>query len=302
MNILIYPHGPLALNDGGITVQYYLAKLLEENGVNVRIHPVYGSVENNIFDKYYNNEFDLNDCFVIYCEGIIGNPLNSKKIIRWMLSPLGKNVDYYYLNTWSKDELVYYFNSESRFTDNKIYKLLTTLYINPDIKNLGYEKQGHCHSFRKIHFYNKIENIHPDNSYEILRNVSQQECIDIFNKHKYFTCYDPLTFLMVISVLCGCIAIVYPVEGLDKNEWLKNTYIGEYSEKTKRHIYGIAYGNSKEEIEFAELTISLAKDQWENDISKFYKNHISSFIEDLKNFEFNLNTIENNYLKNPPDH
>jgi len=295
MNILIYPHDPFMLHSGGVTVQYYLAKLLDEHGINVKIYPSHGTTQNEIFNKF--GSFEIDDCFVIYCEGINGNPLNSKKVIRWMLSPLGKNIPYNTLYSWGKDELVYYFNYESRFTDDRIHKMLTTLYINPQIKNYNFVKENHCHSFRKTHFYKTINNIHPNDSYEIPHTISQENCINYFNKYKYFTCYDPLSFLIVISVLCGCIAIVYPVENLDKQNWLKNTYIGEYIIKTNKPLYGIAYGNSQEEIKFAENTIGLAKEQWENDIKNYYKKHISSFINDLCNFENNLNTIDNNYLK-----
>jgi hypothetical protein len=285
------------LHSGGITVQYYLAKLLDEYGINVRMYPSHGTTENCIFNKFYNNDFEINNCFVIYCEGIIGNPLNAKKVIRWMLSPLGKNIPYHTVNTWSKDELVYYFNHESKFNDEKIHKMLTTLYINPEIKNYGFLKEGHCHSFRKIHFYGTINNIHPPHSYEIPHTISQDDCIKYFNKFKYFTCYDPLSFLIVICVLCGCVPIVYPVENLSKDEWLKNIFIGDYIKQTSKPLYGIAYGNDPEEIKFATNTIELAKEQWENDISFYYKKHINSFINDLLNFENNLNTIENNYLK-----
>ena len=49
MNILIYPHFPFAIHDGGITVHYYLAKLLDDRGMNVRIYPAHETIENNIF-------------------------------------------------------------------------------------------------------------------------------------------------------------------------------------------------------------------------------------------------------------
>lgn len=296
MNILIYPHDPFMLHSGGITVQYYLAQLLDEYGMNVRMYPSHGTTENIIFNKFYkDDDFEINDCFVIYCEGINGNPLNSKKVIRWMLSPLGKNVPYDWLYTWSKDELVYYFNSESRFTDNLKHKLLSPLYINPEIKNFNLIKEGHCHSYRKTHFYKTINKIHPENSFEVSRVISQEDCIIFFNKYKYFTCYDPLSFIMVISVLCGCITTVYPLEDLTKNEWIKNIFISEYIQQTNEPLYGIAYGNTPEELEFATNTIHLAKEQWSL-IFTYYKKHIISFINDLVNYESNLNTIQNNYL------
>ena len=59
-------------------------------------------------------------------------------MIRWMLSELGKNVPYEHVNTWGKNELVYYYNSELKFNNfperiGTIYKLLTTIYVNSSI-------------------------------------------------------------------------------------------------------------------------------------------------------------------------
>ena len=117
-NILIYTHmSNFSFEDGGTVVQYYLAQILEEYGHMVRIYPSSGiKTPNNIFSKFYNNDFPKDDnTVVIYCEGTQGNPLNAKNVVRWMLSELGQNVPYDWVNTWGKNELVYYFNSELKF-------------------------------------------------------------------------------------------------------------------------------------------------------------------------------------------
>jgi len=302
-NILIYPHLPFNLLDGGTTVQYYLASLLDKLGIKVRMHKVNGENKSNIlFNNYYENDFDMNNTIVIYCEGIQGNPLNAKYVVRWMLSELGKNVPYAYLNTWNKNELVYYFNYELKFNNNpekigNIYKLLTVIYVNPNIKNMNLNtREGYCYTMRKSHYHNKINIIHPNNSFEITLSHTQENYIEIFNKYKYFVSYDPLTFISIIASLCGCISIVYPIEGINKKEWILKGALGEYCKiKQNFNLYGIAYGNSPEELKFAQDTIHLVQEQW-NDIKNYESKLVQNFITDINNFNNMQNTIQNNYF------
>jgi hypothetical protein len=234
---------------------------------------------------------------VIYEEGVVGYPLNAPKAVRWMLSPLGTNVPVSYADTWGKNELVYYFNSESRHINKDIHKLLTICYLYPNVQNHNTLKEGYCHTYRKTHFYkNGMSVLHPPDSYEINRLVTQDENIRIFNKYKYFVCYDPLTFLVTMAVCCGCIAIIHPIDNMSKDEWYKNLWYSEYIKQSGKPIYGISYGNSPEELEFARSTVHLAKDQWDNEIGLSYKSTVVSFVDDMLNFEKNVNTLQNNYF------
>lgn len=342
-DILIYPHNSFNLSDGGITVQYYLASILDKMGVRVRIHKnKFNVIQNQLFNNYYNDDFDLNNTVVIYCEGIENNPLNAPFTVRWMLSELGHNVPKTYLKNWKKNELVYYFNSEEKIyqkqkiTSNKIdvnknqnifkitaisyreqrllnvnknkeinnnklendsiFKFLTLFYIHPDIQNKNLSRNGYCHSFRKSYYHENITNIHPDDSFEIRRNHTQNNYIEYFNKYKYFISYDPLTFLSIISILCGCISIVYPIENVSKSDWYKKTAVYEYMKsKNITQLYGISYGNSQEELEYAEKTIHLVKIQWD-DILKFNLQTIDKFRNNINNFEKMNNTINNNFF------
>jgi hypothetical protein len=302
-NIIIYQHRNFSLNDGGITVQYYLAQLLDKYGIKVRIHHAnHKIVQNNLFNNYYNNDFDINDCIVIYCEGIVGNPLNAPYVVRWMLSELGKNVPYNYVDTWGKNELVYYFNSELKIQNNidkldDIYKFLTIIYINPDIKQINNDSRlGFCHTYRKLFYHKNIDILHPNNSFEITRIHTQDDYITFFNNYKYFVSYDPASFLIIISILCGCISIVHPIENISKQDWFKTTSMYEYMRTNNIDmLYGIAYGNSESEINYATNTLSLVKEQW-TDIFSYYKNKVTiNFVNDITNFNLMNNTINNNY-------
>ena len=303
-NILICPHMPqFSFTDGGMIVQYEFARILEEMGLNVRIHQLSNiKIPNSIFSKYYNNDFPIDrSCVVIYCEGVIGNPLNAPLVVRWMLSKLGQNVPLTHLDTWGKNELVYYFNSEEKIANNPdkfghIYKLLNVLYINPHAVNNNLpNRSGTCFTMRKaLPTHGKMPQIvHPPGSREIT-SEKQMECIDIFNKHKYFISYDSLTFLSVIAALCGCISIVKKVDGLSKQDWLNTTAAANYlKESGEDMLYGIAYG--AEEVEKASQTIHLAKEQWSR-IAQFSKDkYVTRFIEDINFFPNNVNRVHNNF-------
>jgi hypothetical protein len=305
-NIIIYTHMPqFSFVDGGTIVQYELARILKELGKNVKIFSSSGiCLDNLIFNEFYNNEFPIDDnAVVIYCEGTIGNPLNAKNVVRWMLSELGQNVPFDFLNTWNKNELVYYFNSELKFLSNpekmgSIYKLLNCIYINPFFKiyNLK-ERKGVCYSIRKakhIHGDN-FKMVHPKGSVEITKNHNNDDYIKIFNNHKWFMCYDPLSFLFIISALCGCIPVVLKIDGLNKQEWLQKTVAAEYLKyKGLDNLYGVAYG--REDMQYAIDTLHLVKDQWDDIINYSKEKTIIPFINDIQNFENMKNTIQNNFF------
>ena len=292
-------------NDGGTVVQYELAKILEEYGQIVRIY-LSGNIkiENSIFSKFYDTtDFPIDDnTVVIYCEGTIGNPLNAKYVVRWMLSKLGQNVPCTHLNTWSKNELVYYFNSEEKIANNpdkieNVYKLLNVLYIHPYATNYNLNpRSGTCYTIRKaINTHGKTPIIiHPPNSFEITINHTQLECIKIFNNHKYFISYDSITFLIIIAALCGCISIVKKVDGLSKKEWLNTYVIAEYLKEKNEPLYGIAYG--ADDLDHAINTMHLVKDQWIQ-IQNFSKEkYVTRFIDDINNCDNMVNTIQSNFF------
>ena len=296
-NIIIYPHLPYSEEDGGINVMYNLGRLLELENQNVRIYNSFGNIKNKIFNKYFDNDFEIDNSIVIYCEGTVGNPLNSKYVIRYLLSELGKNIHGNIFKTWGKNDLIYYFLNENKFDKNNtenIYKSLPMIYINPNIiKFDNIVRNGEtCYTTRKS-FHHKNKNIQNysivRNHYKIIRNHNFNHIIDIFNKYSYFISYDPLTFLSIISAMCGCVSIVYKVENMSKLEWLKTTAVYPYlSYKNIDNLYGVAYG--LEDIEYAKNTIHLVKEQW-NDIQIFLKTkYLNSFIEDINNFENCKNT------------
>jgi hypothetical protein len=301
-NILIYTPYEFSFKCGGIVVQYELCKIISNMGINIQISSP-NKIKNSIFNNYtLDNEFDLENTIVIYGETIEGNPLNAKYIVRWILAPLGMCCQKDISNTWEKNDLVYYFNSEPRF-DNEpekigtIYKLLSSLYLNPYIKQTNFgERNGVCYTIRKAFIIHKkiFIMVHPPNSFEIKPEHSQMQCIEYFNKYEWFLSYDSLTFLIVIAALCGCIPVIYKVDGMNKQQWIETTVACKYlKSKGLDNLYGIAYG--REDMEYAKSTLHLVKEQWDDIINYCEEKTVLPFIEDLKNFENMQNTIENNY-------
>ena len=148
-NILVWSIYDFCFTCGGLVVQYELCRILKNRGISVKIFGP-NSIENSIFDDYYDNNFDLNETVVIYGETIEGNPLNAPYVVRWILAPLGICSNSNICNTWGKNDLVYYFNSEEKIKNNpeklgSVYKLLNIMYINPYAKiNNTNSRSGIC--------------------------------------------------------------------------------------------------------------------------------------------------------------
>ena len=305
-NILFYCEQSFNNKCGGLTVQYELCKILDNMGINVRIQAP-DKIRNSIFMKYYNYEFNRDETIVIYGETIYGNPLNALHVVRWILAPLGCVASPEICETWGKNDLVYYFNSENKFEKNKeligkIYKMLTTMYVNPLIQKYNhFSRKGHCHTFRKSDKYRSLSNILTKNSFEITDNHTQEDYINIFNEREIFISYNSLTFLSIMAPMCGCISVVIKVDDVETQlDWIKRTAVAEYAKENNiDKLYGIAYG--LEEIKWARDTIHLVEEQWKKIREYFKEKTIMPFLEDLKNIEKLENTVENNYFVNYPN-
>jgi hypothetical protein len=287
--IIIYPHEDFNYNNGGIVVQYNLAYNIDLLGEQVRIYDSFKKHQSKFQVNYFNNDFPIDEnVMVIYCESIKNNPINAVNVTRWILSRIGMNVPIDNCKDWGNNDLIYYFNCEkdfyNNFVNNKyIYKTLSLLYLNSNIQNFNNIRDNYCYTLRKNYIHENINYIHPLNSYEITRNHDQSDYINIFNKYEYFISYDPLCFLSIIAALCGCISIIYPINGITKEEWYKTTAVVKYLQDNNiDNLYGIAYGNSEEEIEYAKKTIHLVKDQW-NDIINYFNNDVLNYIKDVNN-------------------
>jgi hypothetical protein len=299
-NIVIYVHMPFDLSNGGVTVQYYLAFILDSFDINIRICNIYDNNKpNSIFNKFINDKNfketgDKENTIVIYSEGIIGNPLYAKYVVRWMLSKLGQNMPINYYLSWDPNELIYFFNTENELIDKKIdYKQLAIFYINPIFKNIGRKREGVCFTKRKQIIKNHVI-LHTKDSFEVTRKHTQDDYLEIFNNYEKFVSYDPISFLTIIATICGCISIVCPISNISKKDYFKMTALYEYMiEKNIDSIYGIAYGDTQNELDYSKNTLHLVYQQIIDIQNWFIKKYVNNFITNLNNWKSNTNTLIN---------
>ena len=209
---------------------------------------------------------DLDNAIVIYPEGIKYNPLNAKNVVRWVLGP-PRNED---TITYSKSDLIYwwmdYYYIESLGYPENILQISE---FHEDIfKDVNYKRNGSCYSIRKA---NPKQLIHPNDSIFIPFNAAGDltSLSELFNKTERFYCYDNYTFLYTQAAMCGCLSIVIPDGVKTKEEWLEGSPFNKY---------GIAYGNSENEILRANYTKHLVKRHIEK-INDSSKDSVQKFIE-----------------------
>ena len=199
---------------------------------------------------------------------------------------------------WGKKDLVYFW--ETKDTTNNYFKQLSCPWLNNIFYNKGFEfnkRYKTCYLIKKgLLIHKNINYYHKNNSICLDNITSLKEKCDIFNTCKYFYCYDPNSMYVVYAVLCGCIPIIYPLEEISKEKYIKNRI---YNCNNELIDIGFAYGNSKNEINNA---IQKNKDSnvLINKIFDFYKKTVTIFCNEIYNNVFNnieLNNIVKNYYK-----
>lgn len=269
--------GPFNINCGGVVALYNLARIINNNNnFKAYIYAMGTHVENNIFINYivdYNKLTANPNTIAIYPEGIKGNPLGAHRVVRWILLEYNLYTSEDIKNSWSKSDLIYRWENEPN--------QLTCPYVNNVFKiyNMSKKKLMTCYIIKKGKYIHKnINKIHPDNSINIGKIEHSptilNQIADIFNRSIYFYCYDPNCFFAIYATLCGCITILQPIDGVSRDEYFKNRI---YSFGGNIYDCGIAYGNSKEEIERATQSLSNASIKIKEMID-FYEDTVNNFL------------------------
>lgn len=241
---------------GGAIALYKLGQVLRKKGFDVHIWPsatphVSEFCTTIFFKKLYNrlkifllrlgnyrspynldraSYFDLKDAIVVYPEIIAGNPLNSRKVVRWFLHKPGYHTDEI---NYGSNELYFYYDKQfddptiNPHPDNRlnVVELMSGVYRR---KNFG-TRAGVCYMIRKGK--DRDLTYHPKNAV-LVDALSHKEMAEAFNEYEYFISYDMYTMYSRYAAMCGCKSIVVPMDGMSKEEW--------YPEEKCR--YGIAYG------------------------------------------------------------
>ncbi|MGV0104106.1 Glycosyltransferase 2-like domain-containing protein [Nostoc sp. DSM 114160] len=268
-------------NTGGVIALYNLARIIYEYNIPCKIFDTDGArLPNNIFDDYA-TQADLNEnTVVIYPEGVVGNPVNARYVVRWILCELGIHCPHDIYTTWGKDDFVYHYGTYNPQKNIKDYNILSPLYVDPALKDYAKSRDGYCHIIRKGHkFHKPLIHIHPSDSLLLDDRLSQEVLIEIFNRKEYLISYDPYSYITCMAALCGCISIVIPIKGTSKEQWLQSSFISRVLEQPeKNELKGIAYG--LEEVEYARRTLQEVRNQ-QNTFVQYGKDTVTRFINDM---------------------
>ena len=282
---------------------HYFAKLINE-----KYNEKYSAklfMHNNI--KYKNpfcNDFaefhDItNDSIVIYPEIVSGNPLNAKRVVRWIHLKLGIEMPLDHYKKWSSTDLVYYWESRDKNQISPYYKQLTCPFFNNVFTNKNQNNNNRtktCYLVKKGPLIHKTINyIHPSDSI-CIDNLSLSEISDVFNECKFFYSYDPNTAYLIYAAVCGCIPIIYEIEGINEEEYFKSRIFNLNDEIYNK---GIVYGNNIDKINYivANNLNENNEEYYKNLFNLYQENTIPIFLNDIKDWLNNC-SISIPYLYN----
>ena len=256
---------------GGPLILHHISKKLLEFGDRVYMNfPFYEGCEKLTNDIV--KTLNPKDWILIATENDFRLHNNNFKTVRLILFT-GKNMEKY-----RSDELIFQYGKS--FTIGTKFENAPS--IRPIVTNLSFWKDLGCQRSETPLILIKKGNISKGHKIiegkvidEVInmndtREVVDFELLKLFNTHKTFITYDNNTFHSVQAALCGAISIVIPNGRLSEKEWRNST----------KRKYGIAYGNNKEQINFALNTIDSLKKLIEDESIKSHE-EISFFRETI---------------------
>jgi hypothetical protein len=266
MKFIIFS-GSYSEDSGGTVVLHHLCNLLNNNGYEAYLFPAFKtailhqkklfkpmlSILYASFKSRYIRPFrtsnnlmtpvlkkipeDINKEFVVvYSEGVAGNPLNAKNIVRWLLHKPGYNYKGVF---FGNNELIFSYNIDysynfslplSKLSNTRLYIPLVNLhYYFEQIPFLSIEERsGVAYCIRK----GKGKTFVRDHINDILIDgLTHSEVAYIFKRVKTFISYDTRTAYSIFASICGAESVIIPDEGVTIEEWLPLD-----------SRYGIAYG------------------------------------------------------------
>jgi len=179
---------------------------------------------------------------VIYPEIVLGNPLQAKNVVRWLLYDprlhthfrFGDNEMFFRAGEFCDvPELTGGAPDLFIWTINKVYR-------NENRPN----RKGVCYMLRKGKNKERIPETEDEDAIQI-DGLSHEEANEVFNNCDTFISYDEATMYSQYAALCGCTSVVVPGLFGSRAEWIQHH---------KLATYGVAYGTSAHEIEHARAT------------------------------------------------
>jgi hypothetical protein len=183
--------------------------------------------------------FDKKNSIVIYPEVVYGNVLEANNVARWLL------YKYYHLSdssAYSKNDLFFAYREIFNISElNPCNHIITIKHFNKNLyRQYNFnERKGNCYIIYKGKYRKDLPKEFDGPVLD--PKMSQEDLVEVLNSSQYCYCYDPQTFYMKIAVVCGCIPILVMEDGKSEEDYLS---FGE-------NHYGIAYGDSEEQIRYA---------------------------------------------------
>lgn len=249
-------------HQGGPLILHYISKKLLEFGDRVCMnHPFYEGCEK--ITKDFLKTLNTKEWVLIATENDFRLQDFKFKTVRLILFT-GKNMEKY-----GSDELIFQYGKS--FTVGTKYE--NALSIRPIVTNLSFWKDLECQRSETPLILLKKGVISKDDKIiegrlidDVINMDDTREAIDfellkLFNTHKTFITYDNNTFHSIQAALCGAISIVIPDGKLTEKEWRNST----------KRKYGIAYGNNKEQIDFALNTIDNLKELIKSELNRSHE-------------------------------
>jgi hypothetical protein len=187
-------------------------------------------------------------------------------------------IDHY--KNWGKNDLIYHWES---ITPQLACPFFNNIFKNNNKNNISREKT--CYLVKKGHLLHKteIKYIHPNDSI-CIDSMSLLEINEIFNNSKYFYTYDPNSAYIIYAAVCGCIPIIYEIDGISEDEYFKSRM---FNFNDVIHNKGIVYGNNIDKIKYI-LDHNL-NNNLNNNNEEYYRNLFRKFEEySIPNFLKNL--------------
>ena len=182
------------------------------------------------------------ESIVVYPEFIPGNPLKARNVVRWLLYKPGLRHPY----EFGPKEM--FFRAGKMSDLPEVTGGAPDLYlwkINPLYRNENRsDRKGVCYLVRKGDDKPRIPETETAEAIRV-DGMSHEQMNEVFNRCDTFYSYDEATMYSQFAAISGCTSIVVPGLFSSRQEWM--------AEHAKAR-YGVAYGNSPDELDHARST------------------------------------------------
>ncbi|MDO1527787.1 hypothetical protein QMK61_02995 [Fulvimonas sp. R45] len=209
---------------------------------------------------------DIDDSIVIYPDIVDGNPLRARRYVRWFLYHFSKKHEKSVL-----DGELYFCYQEAFNRNYERMKYGGTLHVAHWL--LDIYKQTNFGNRSEVCYMVRKGKSRPDlpsfRGKVVVDGMDHRSLAKVFNEKKYCYFYDAYTGYSTYAAACGCIPVIVPAPGMERNTW----------EPNGGRKPGIAYG--EEDIPYAIKTRPLLLQRLTDAESKSLDS-VRNFVEIIK--------------------